>query len=92
MLKTIFKNSNDLRKTLCDLSFRKISNFFGIFTCLTSLVLAFLFKDYLINLLEYLEKKSNSNIIEFHLILILLYTVNFINFYMLANFLKYFFD
>ena len=90
MLKSIFKNSNDLRKTLCDISFRKISNFFGIFTCLTSLVLAFLFKDYLIYLLEYLEKKSDSNIIEFHLILILLYTVNFINFFYAWLFYKAF--
>lgn len=48
-------------------------SFFGIFTCLLTLVLAFMFKEYLINLLTYLEEKSTSNILEFHVILILLY-------------------
>ena len=48
-------------------------SFFGFFTCLATFVLAFLFKDYLINLLNYLETKSNTNIIEFHLILLFLF-------------------
>ena len=48
-------------------------SFFGFFTCLATFVLAFLFKDYLINLLNYLELKSNTNIFEFHFILLMLY-------------------
>ncbi len=48
-------------------------SFFGLFTCLATLMLAFLFKEYLINLLIYLEDKSISNILEFHLILVLLF-------------------
>jgi len=48
-------------------------SFFGFFTCLATFVLAFLFKDYLINLLNYLEIKSNTNIFEFHLILLFLF-------------------
>ena len=53
----------------------KIKNFsfFGFFTCIATLVLAFLFKDYLIYLLNYLELKSNSNIVEFHFILLSLF-------------------
>jgi uncharacterized membrane protein YdjX (TVP38/TMEM64 family) len=50
-------------------------SFFGLFTCLLTLVLAFLFKEHLINLLTYLEEKSSSNIVEFHLILLLLYVL-----------------
>ena len=53
-------------------SFKNVS-FFGFFTCLITFILAFLFKDYLINLLMYLETKSNTNIFEFHLILFLLF-------------------
>lgn len=48
-------------------------SFCGIFTCLLTLVLAFMFKEYLINLLAYLEEKSTTNIFEFHVILLLLY-------------------
>lgn len=48
-------------------------SFFGLFTCLTTLILAFLFKEHLINILTYLEEKSRTNLIEFHIILIILY-------------------
>lgn len=48
-------------------------SFVGLFTCLSTLVLAFLFKDYLINLLMYLERTSSKNALEFHIILILLF-------------------
>jgi len=58
--------------TAPSLKYGKFS-FFGFFTCLLTLVLAFLFKEYLINILSYLEKKSSSNLIEFHFILIILF-------------------
>jgi uncharacterized membrane protein YdjX (TVP38/TMEM64 family) len=45
----------------------------GILTCLTTGVLAFIFKDYLIYLLTYLEAKSKDNLIIFHSVVILLY-------------------
>jgi protein maelstrom len=48
-------------------------SYFGLISCLVTLVLAFLFKDYLVTILSYLEAKSSSNLIEFHLILLLLY-------------------
>lgn len=48
-------------------------SFFGLFTCLATLVLAFLFKDYVIYLLSYLDLKSRENIVEFHLILVVLF-------------------
>jgi hypothetical protein len=61
-------------------SLKKVRNFsannfsyFGLLSCLVTLVLAFLFKDYLVTILSYLEAKSSSNLIEFHLILLLLY-------------------
>jgi uncharacterized membrane protein YdjX (TVP38/TMEM64 family) len=72
-MKNFLLRLTDSRQQLADLSIRKFSHFIGFFTCLTSLVLAFLFKDYLINLLTYLEKKSSSNLVEFHAILFLLY-------------------
>ncbi len=50
-------------------------SYLGLFTCLATLMLAFLFKEYLINLLIYLEEKSTSNVVEFHLILILLFVL-----------------
>jgi protein maelstrom len=61
-------------------SLKKAKNFsyknftyFGLISCLVTLVLAFLFKDYLVTILSYLEAKSSSNLIEFHFILLLLY-------------------
>lgn len=62
-------------KTATYLPMSKYMNvsFFGVFTCLTTLVLAFLFKQYLINLLTYLEEKASSNIFEFHLMLLILF-------------------
>lgn len=48
-------------------------SYFGVFSCLATLVLAFFFKEYLINLLTYLETKSSTNVVEFHLILISLF-------------------
>ena len=48
-------------------------SFLGMFTLLATLLLAFFFKEYLINLLMYLEDKSISNIVEFHIILIILF-------------------
>lgn len=48
-------------------------SFIGLFTCTATLVLAFMFKDQLINLLMYLERTSTQNVLEFHLILILLF-------------------
>ena len=72
-MKTFLLRLGDTRQKLADLSIRKFSHFIGFFTCLTSLVLAFLFKDYLINLLTYLENKSSSNLVEFHIILFMLY-------------------
>jgi protein maelstrom len=58
-----------------DLKKMSIKNFsyFGLITCLASIVLAFLFKDSLIYLLTYLEQKSTTNIVEFHLIVIILF-------------------
>jgi protein maelstrom len=52
--------------------FKNIS-LFGIFTCLFTLILALMFKDYLINLLIYLEKQSTTNLVEFHILLTLLF-------------------
>jgi protein maelstrom len=48
-------------------------SYFGLITCLATLILAFLFKDHLIYLLSYLEEKSTKNIYEFHFILLLLF-------------------
>lgn len=62
----------DSVKKARNFSVRNIS-YFGLISCLATLVLAFLFKDYLVTILSYLEAKSSSNLIEFHLILILLY-------------------
>ncbi|CAF1032204.1 unnamed protein product [Brachionus calyciflorus] len=48
-------------------------SYFGVLTCLITLVLAFLFKDNFIYILSYLDRVSTSNIIEFHVILIVLF-------------------
>lgn len=54
------------------IEYKKFS-FFGFFTCLATFLLAFLFKDNLISLLNYLELKSTENVVEFHIILITLF-------------------
>ena len=45
----------------------KNMSYLGLFTCLASIVLAFLFKDSLIDRLAYLEERAGSNALEFHL-------------------------
>lgn len=45
----------------------------GLFTCLATLVLAFIFKDYFMYVLSYLDDTANKNALEFHLILIVLF-------------------
>ena len=65
-------NNSGTKLTKKQLSVRNFS-YFGLITCLASIVLAFVFKDYLIYLLNYLERKSTTNIVEFHIILLLLF-------------------
>lgn len=48
-------------------------SYVGLFTCLATLVLAFIFKDYFMYVLSYLDDTANSNVAEFHLILVLLF-------------------
>lgn len=67
------------KNKLPSLSIKKPSlknvSYFSLLTCLASLILAFLFKDYLINLLIYLEDKSKTNALEFHIILLLMFVL-----------------
>ena len=60
--------NNEIKKK----SFKKFS-LFGFFTCLITFVLAFLFKDHLISFLTYLELMSTSNLLEFNLVMLLLF-------------------
>lgn len=62
-------SNNDLKSVGKKLSLKNFS-FVGLFTCLITLVLAFLFKDNFLLLLSYLEKISTKNMYEFHIILI----------------------
>jgi len=68
--------SNELIGNNATRKVSSIKNFslIGIFTCLATLVLAFIFKDDFIYVLSYLEQKSNSNIVQFHILLIILFT------------------
>lgn len=65
-------SNNDLRSSKKKLSLKNFS-FVGLFTCLITLVLAFLFKDNFLLLLSYLDKISTKNLYEFHIILIILF-------------------
>lgn len=68
-LKLNLDNDLDTKEKLSARNF----SYFGLITCLATLVLAFVFKDYLIYLLSYLDEKSRSNLLEFHVILIVLF-------------------
>ncbi|RNA07774.1 Transmembrane 64 [Brachionus plicatilis] len=65
-------SNNDLKSAKKKFTLKNFS-FVGLFTCLITLVLAFLFKDNFLLVLSYLDKISTKNLYEFHLILIFLF-------------------